>query len=98
MAGCRRWRDADGALTGDQVWAQIERGAGTRLPFRALQHGDERCNRTAYGFYVACRYHPLLDDRDPADLAVRDVYQRQHSVLDLEENVALRRLLPLTPV
>lgn len=72
----RRWRDADGALTGDQVWARIEQGAGTRLPFRALQHGDERCNRTTYGFYVGDRYHPILDDRDPADLAVRDTYQR----------------------
>ncbi len=72
----RRWRDADGDLTGDQVWAQIEHGAGTRLPFRALQHGDERCNRTTYGFYVGSRYHPLLDDQDPTDLAVRDAYQR----------------------
>ncbi len=72
----RRWRDADGALTADQVWAQIERGAGTRLPYRALQHGDERCNRTTYGFYVGTRYYPLLDDQNPADLAVRDAYQR----------------------
>jgi hypothetical protein len=72
----RRWRDADGTLTSDAVWAQMERGVGTRLPYRALQHGDERCNRTTYGFYVGTRYQPILDDRDRADLAVRDAYQR----------------------
>ncbi|MGB3185146.1 MAG: hypothetical protein WBG36_04570 [Ornithinimicrobium sp.] len=71
----RRWRERDGAVTGDQVWAQIERGAGTRLPFRAFQHGDERCNRTTYGFYVGPTYYPILDDATPADLAVRDAFQ-----------------------
>ncbi len=70
----RRWRDSDAAVTGDQVWAQIERGAGTRLPFRALQHGDERCNRTTYGFYVGSTYYPILDDTKPADLAARDAF------------------------
>ncbi len=70
----RRWHDAYGDATADDVWAQVEAGAGTRLPFRALQHGDERCNRTTYGFYVGERYHPILDDRDPADLRVRDAF------------------------
>lgn len=70
----RRWRERDGELTADRVWEQVERGAGTRLPFRALQHGDERCNRTTYGFYVGDQYHPILDDLDPADLRVRDAF------------------------
>ena len=70
----RRWHEGYRDTTGDQVWAEVERGAGTRLPFRALQIGDERCNRTTYGFYVGEDYHPILDDESPADLAVRDAF------------------------
>ncbi len=72
----RRWREADAAVTSNRVWAEIERGVGRRLPYRALQHGDERCNRTAYGFYVGPIYHPILDDTKAADLAVRDAFQQ----------------------
>ncbi|MGI8867357.1 MAG: radical SAM domain-containing protein [Mycobacteriales bacterium] len=70
----RRWHEDYRSATADQVWAQIEKGAGTRLPYRTFQVGDERCNRTTYGFYVGERYHPILDDEDPADLHARDVY------------------------
>jgi len=70
----RRWHDDYGDTSGDDVWAQIEDGAGTRLPFRAIQHGDERCNRTTYGFYLGERYIPILDDDDPADIRVRDTF------------------------
>ena len=72
----RRWHDDYTAASGDAVWAQIEAGVGTRVPWRALQVGDERCNRTAYGFYVGDDWFPLLDDRDPADLHTRDLYFR----------------------
>jgi len=72
----RRWHEGYRDTTGDDVWSQIEAGAGTRLPFRALQIGDERCNRTTYGFYVGASYFPLLDDQDPRDLHVRDVFYR----------------------
>ena len=74
MGDDRRWHDDYGATTSDAVWSQIEAGAGTRLPFRVFQHGDERCNRTTYGFYVGADYHPILDDRDPVDMAVRDAF------------------------
>ena len=43
---------------------------------RAIQTGDVRCNRTAYGFYLGPRWHSILDDEDAADLAVRDVFFR----------------------
>ncbi len=74
MGDERRWHEAYRDATADTVWAQIEAGAGARLPFRALQVGDERCNRTTYGFYVGERYYPILDEEKPADLAVRDVF------------------------
>ena len=72
----RRWHDDYRDATGDRVWAQIEAGTGTRLPFGVFQHGDVRCNRTVYGFYLGGRYHPILDDRNPADLRVRDSFFR----------------------
>ncbi|PZS36589.1 MAG: radical SAM domain-containing protein [Pseudonocardiales bacterium] len=78
----RRWHESYRESTADEVWAQIEAGAGTRLPFRALQVGDERCNRTTYGFYVADSYFPILDDENPADLRTRDVFFRHLGGVD----------------
>ncbi|PPK98143.1 hypothetical protein CLV92_102296 [Kineococcus xinjiangensis] len=72
----RRWHDDYGDTTGDEVWARIEEGVGARLPYRVLQHGDDRCNRAVYGFYVGRRYHPFLDDECPADVRARDVFFR----------------------
>lgn len=70
----RRWHEVYGDATGDDVWAEIEAGVGTRLPYRAIQVGDERCNRTTYGFYVGADYFPILDDQNSADLRVRDTF------------------------
>lgn len=70
----RRWKEDLREVTPDAVSAEIERGAGTRLPFGALQFGDPRCNRTAYGWRVGPRWVPLLDDADPRDLAVRTAF------------------------
>jgi len=41
----RRWGAGYRTLTDDAVWAEAERGAGRRLPYKALQVGDLRCNR-----------------------------------------------------
>ncbi len=71
-----RWTDDFRSIGADEVWTEIERGAGGRLPFRALQMGDERCNRTTWGVYVGDRYIPILDDLDPRDLAARDAFFR----------------------
>ncbi|MFC8848513.1 MULTISPECIES: hypothetical protein [unclassified Micromonospora] len=38
--------------------------------------GDDRCNRTAFGFYVGDRWIPLIDDRRAVDLAARDAFLR----------------------
>ena len=70
----RRWREDYRRVDvgPDAVWAEIERGAGTRLDFRIFENGDIRCNRTAYGLRVGARWYPLLDGDDPRDIAVRD--------------------------
>lgn len=70
----RRWKEDYRRLEPDAVWARIEAGAGTRLPYGAVQVGDERCNRSAFGFYVGDRWHSFLDDADPRDLAARDAF------------------------
>ena len=72
----RRWHEGYRDVTGDQVWAQIERGAGTTLDYRVFEHGDVRCNRAAYGFWAGDGWYPLLDGSDSRDLAVRDAFLR----------------------
>ena len=69
-----RWKDAYRSFGDDEVWGEIERGAGTRLPFRVFQMGDERCNRATHGLLVGDRFVPLVDDRIPADHDVRDAF------------------------
>ncbi|MGW0732012.1 radical SAM domain-containing protein [Streptomyces sp. NPDC002851] len=72
----RRWKERYREATPDAVWAEIERGAGTRLDYDVFHNGDVRCNRTAYGFYLGDRWFPFLDGSDPRDLAVRDAFFR----------------------
>lgn len=82
-----RWREEFGEVTIDRVWAELERGAGVRLPWRHLQMGDARCNRSAYGVVAGGRWIPLLDDRDPRDLRVRDLFLERFGAMDFERSV-----------
>ncbi len=84
-----RWRDDYAELSDDAVWAQMEAGAGTRLPYRVFQIGDERCNRTAYGVLVGQRWVALLDDLVAADLRARDTFYRVIGALDFAVPPAL---------
>lgn len=72
----RRWREDYHGISADAVWAEIERGAGARLDYRVVQHGDLRCNRVAYGFYVGDHWYPAFDAAVRRDLAVRDAFYR----------------------
>ncbi len=80
----RRWREDYEAMTVDTVWREIERGVGTRLPWRHLQMGDERCNRSAYGVIAGRRWVPLLDDREPRDLVARDRFLESFGGMDFD--------------
>ena len=77
-----RWKDDYRAFSTDEVWKQIEAGAGGRLHFNALHIGDVRCNRTAYGGYAGDRYVPLLDEDDPRDAAWLDAFIRAFGGID----------------
>ena len=70
----RRWHEDYSVLDPDLIWQRIEEGAGSRLPYRAFEVGDTRCNRTAWGFYVGDRWHSFIDDEDARDLEVRDAF------------------------
>jgi len=70
----RRWREAYREVTVDSVWAEIARGAGSRLDYHLFENGHTDCNRVAYGFYVGDRWHQVLDPDDPRDLRVRDAF------------------------
>jgi hypothetical protein len=84
-----RWKHSYRELTPDLVWAEIEAGAGARLPYRVFQFGDLRCNRTAYGAYAGDRWVPLLDDREPRDLDVRETFFRAFGGMDFDVPPAL---------
>jgi hypothetical protein len=72
----RRWREEYRAISDDDVWAAVEAGAGARLPYRAIQVGDFRCNRAAFGLQVDDEWVPLMDEERPIDLALRDALFR----------------------
>jgi hypothetical protein len=79
-----RWKHDYGEMSQDDVWAEIEAGAGARLPHAVFQFGDERCNRTAYGALVGSRWVPFLDDRVPADMRVRESFFRTFGGMDFD--------------
>jgi hypothetical protein len=84
IGNTNRWKDDYEELSGERVWAEVEKGAGGHLPWNVFQIGDERCNRTAYGVYVGDRYVQLLDDREPLDLEVRDAFFEAFGGMDFE--------------
>jgi hypothetical protein len=97
-----RWKDRFEDLSIDAVWAEIERGVGTRLPWAHLQMGDARCNRSAYGVLAGGRWNAILDDRDPRDLAVRDRFLATFGGMDFDRPpaalaVAVARVLARHP-
>jgi hypothetical protein len=86
IGNASRWKHSYRELTADSVWAEIEAGAGARLPHSVFQFGDARCNRTAYGALVgpASRWVPFLDDRVEADLRVRASFFRTFGGMDFD--------------
>jgi hypothetical protein len=99
----RRWKEDYRAVGIDDVWREIERGIGARLPWAHLQMGDPRCNRSAYGILAGGRWTPLLDDRDPRDLRVRDRFLHAFGGMDFERPavplaIALARVAGRRPV
>jgi hypothetical protein len=98
----RRWREDFHQVSLDAVWEEVERGVGARIPWRALQMGDQRCNRYACGILAGGRWTPLLDDTDPRDLRVRDAFLDAVGGMDFDRPpgtlaIAIARLLARYP-
>ena len=69
----RRWTGGDYSAVGiDDVWERIEAGLGQRVAWQALQFGDPRCNRSAFGARVDGRWVPMFDPDVDTDLQARD--------------------------
>ena len=68
----RRWGVDEQSVSIDEVWEQIETGMGQPVAWQALQFGDSRCNRSAFGVVVGDTWVPLLDPAVAADLDFRD--------------------------
>jgi len=69
----RRWTGGDYRTVGiDDVWERLEAGLGQRVAWQALQFGDPRCNRSAFGIRVEGRWVPMFDPDSEADLIARD--------------------------
>ena len=77
-----RWDGGYRAIDPDDVWRRIEEGAGARLHHRALQYGDPRCNRTAYGGFAGERYWTMLDEDDPRDSAALTSFLAAYGGMD----------------
>jgi hypothetical protein len=84
IGNTNRWKHSYRALSSDSVWAEIEAGAGARLPYPVFQFGDQRCNRTAYGALVGSRWVPFLDDRCDADMRVREDFFSTFGGMDFD--------------
>lgn len=68
----RRWGQDYDDVGIDDVWAEIERGMDQRVAWQALQFGDRRCNRTAFGFLVKDRWHAFIEPEVSAEILARD--------------------------
>ena len=70
----RRWSADYSEISIDAVWDEIESGAGRKLPWRAIQFGDPRCNRSMVAIQNKDLLSPLLDPENSKDLVVRDLF------------------------
>ena len=70
----------------------MEKGAGAELDYKVLQTGDERCNRTAFGFYVYDKWLPVLSSKDPRDILARDLFYKHLGGINY--NAKIWELLP----
>jgi hypothetical protein len=68
----RRWKGDYRTVGMDDVWARLEEGLGQPVAWQAVQLGDPRCNRTAFGFRVGDVWVPFLDPCSAEDLVARD--------------------------
>ncbi|MEO7754413.1 MAG: hypothetical protein ABIS35_13465 [Terracoccus sp.] len=70
----RRWGVDYDDVDIDVVWDRVEEGLGQPVSWQALQFGDRRCNRTAFGFVLGERWHAVCEPDRPAETAARDAF------------------------
>ena len=70
----RRWGQDYQDVDIDAVWQRLETGLGQEVSWQALQFGDTRCNRTAFGLMVGRRWHPVCHHDHVVELKARDAF------------------------
>lgn len=70
----RRWGQDYQDVDIDAVWQRLEAGLGQQVSWQALQFGDTRCNRTAFGIMVGRSWHPVCHHDHPVELEARDAF------------------------
>jgi hypothetical protein len=75
----RRWSEDYSEISIDAVWNEIESGVESKLPWRAIQFGDPRCNRSMVAIQIKDSLSPLLDPENSKDLVVRDLFLKHFS-------------------
>ncbi len=74
----RRWKEDFNEVGIDDVWEQIEEGAGQKLPWQGTQFGDPRCNRFTTGLSAGGTFAVAVDPGNSADTAARDRLLEHH--------------------
>ena len=80
----RRWPTQGRGVAIDDVWAELESGLGQPLAWQAVQMGDPRCNRTAFGVMVGSTWVPFLDPGSLRDVGARNLYLSRYGALSLD--------------
>ncbi|MEO5983355.1 MAG: hypothetical protein ABIQ13_13675 [Pedococcus sp.] len=70
----RRWGQDYQDVDIDAVWQRLEAGLGQEVSWQALQFGDTRCNRTAFGIMVGGRWHAICHHDHAVELKAREVF------------------------
>lgn len=98
----RRWRSDFRNVArndGQDVWDQIEAGAGAKLSYQLFQMGDLRCNRTSLCGLVGskddmkCLVVPFFDDKCKGDMKIRDIMCQQFGNVVLSPKILLLKSL-----
>jgi hypothetical protein len=71
FVGEDRWYEDYRDVTGDQVWAQVEAGAGTRLDYRVFDRGDDQRDLAAREAFFRYQFMDAADVRSARELMQR---------------------------
>lgn len=73
------------SVDSDEVWEEIERGVGTRLPYKLFTMGHTSCNRVCFCARFGSRIVPFFDDECEEDVQFRDLIMKEFGNIVLKQ-------------